>query len=107
MGWGLNGGDTIARPTQGEAGCEPRWSKLRTSRVGPSGRQCGGIVSERFRLFTNMPLICNIDRYPIGNMSAAQNKSEASRFAVSKSTLLADRFMNFFIRVGGVGIIMA
>lgn len=43
----------------------------------------------------------------MANMSADQNKPEASRFAVSKSTLLMDGFMNFFIRVGGVGIILA
>ena len=32
---------------------------------------------------------------------------DPNRFEVSKSTLLADTFMNQFIRIGGVGIIVA
>ena len=38
-------------------------------------------------------------------MSAAPKSSD--RFAVSATTLMADKFMNLFIRVGGVGIIAA
>lgn len=40
-------------------------------------------------------------------MCAASPKPEPDRFAVSRSTLWVDGFMNLFIRVGGVGIIAA
>lgn len=40
-------------------------------------------------------------------MTAAAPKPDPDRFRVSRSTLYADRFMNLFIRIGGVGIIAA